>query len=338
MVTKRVERVPSPAFWQPRRVLVTGGAGFLGSHIVQFLDGLGCQEVFVPRRSEYDLVSLEDVRRCYEDSRPDLVIHLAAVVGGIGANQTNPSRFFYENLLMGVQMIEEGRARGVKKFVQLGTICAYPKHTPVPFREEELWKGYPDETNAPYGIAKKALLVQLQAYRTQYGLNGIYLLPVNLYGPRDNFDLDRSHVIPALIRKMVTALEEDLEEVTIWGTGKPSREFLHVEDCARAVVLAAERYDGPEPVNLGTGMEIRIEELARLIAEKVGYRGQLVYDRTKPDGQPRRCVDTSRALALFGFRSHITFEEGIVDTISWYLRQDESAVASVPSSAARSAG
>jgi GDP-L-fucose synthase len=338
MVTKRVERAPSPAFWQPRRVLVTGGAGFLGSHIVQFLDGLGCQEVFVPRRSEYDLVSPEDVRRCYEDSRPDIVIHLAAVVGGIGANRTNPGRFFYDNLLMGVQMIEEGRARGVKKFVQLGTICAYPKHTPVPFREEELWKGYPDETNAPYGIAKKALLVQLQAYRTQYGLNGIYLLPVNLYGPRDNFDLDRSHVIPALIRKMVTALEEDLEEVTIWGTGKPSREFLHVEDCARAVVLAAERYDEPEPVNLGTGMEIRIEELARLIAEKVGYRGQLVYDRTKPDGQPRRCVDTSRALALFGFRSHITFEEGIADTISWYLRQDEPAVASVPSSTARSPG
>ncbi len=291
----------------------------------------------VPRRSEYDLASLEDVRRCYEDSRPDIVIHLAAVVGGIGANRTYPGRFFYDNLLMGVQMIEEGRARGVKKFVQLGTVCSYPQHTPVPFREEELWKGYPEETNAPYGIAKKALLVQLQAYRTQYGLNGIYLLPVNLYGPRDSFDPERSHVIPALIRKMVTALEKDLEEVTIWGTGKPSREFLHVEDCARAVVLAAERYDGQEPVNLGTGMEIRIDELARLISEKVGYRGKLVYDRTKPDGQPRRCVDTSRALALFGFRSHIPFEEGIADTISWYLRPDEPALASVPSTA-RSAG
>ena len=321
MVTKSVEYAPSPSFWQPRRVLVTGGAGFLGSHIVELLDGLGCQEVFVPRRSEYDLVSLEDVRRCCEDSRPDIVLHLAALVGGIGANRANPGRFFYDNLLMGVQMIEEGRARGVEKFVQLGTVCAYPKHTPVPFREEKLWNGYPEETNAPYAIAKKALLVQLQAYRTQYGFNGIYLLPVNLYGPRDNFDLDTSHVIPALVRKMRAALEKGLEEVTIWGTGKPSREFLHVKDCARAVVLAAERYDGPEPVNLGTGMEIRIEELARLIAEKVGYRGQLVYDRTKPDGQPRRCVDTSRALALFGFRSHTTFEEGIVDTISWYLRQ-----------------
>lgn len=302
MVNMSFECTPSPAFWQQRRVLVTGGAGFLGSQIVRRLHGLGCKDLFVPRRSEYDLVSLEDVRRCYEDSRPDVVIHLAAVVGGIEANRTNPGRFFYENLLMGVQMIEEGRARRVEKFVQLGTVCAYPKYTPTPFREEDLWNGYPEETNAPYGIAKKALLVQLQAYRTQYGLNGIYLLPVNLYGPEDSIDLETSHVVPALVRKMITALEEDLEEVTIWGTGKPSREFLYVDDCARAVILAAERYNGPEPVNLGTGREIRIEELARLIAEKVGYRGRLVYDRSKPDGQPRRCVDTEKALALFGFR------------------------------------
>ncbi len=332
-----MEHIPSASFWQAKRVLLTGGAGFLGSHIAELLEGLGCREVFVPRYSDFDLVSLEAVRRCYEASRPDIVIHLAAVVGGIGANRVNPGRFFHDNLLMGVQMIEEGRARGVGKFVQLGTICSYPKHTPVPFREEELWNGYPEETNAPYGIAKKALLVQLQAYRAQYGFNGIYLLPVNLYGPRDNFDLETSHVIPALIRKMVSAEEQDLEEVTIWGTGKPSREFLHVEDCARAVLLAAERYDGPEPVNLGTGMEIRIEELARLIATHVGYEGKLVYDRSKPDGQPRRCLDTSRALDLFGFRAHITFEDGIAETIRWYLRQREPAAAPVSSSAAGSA-
>jgi len=329
-----LECAPSPSFWKPRRVLVTGGAGFLGSHVVELLELLGCQEVFVPRRSEYDLVSLADVRRCLHDSRADIVIHLAALVGGIGANQASPGRFFYDNLVMGVQMIEEARTGGIEKFVQLGTVCAYPKHAPVPFREEELWNGYPEETNAPYAIAKKALLVQLQAYRAQYGFNGIYLLPANLYGPGDNFARERSHVIPALIRRISTAVEENLAEVAIWGTGQPSRDFLHVKDCARAVALAAERYDGSRPVNLGTGVEVRIEELARLIAEKVTYRGELVFDTRKPDGQSRHSVDISRALDLFGFRSHLTLEEGIVDTIDWYLRQSESGVDSPPPSTA----
>jgi GDP-L-fucose synthase len=319
MDTAAEEKNPSRAFWEGRRVVVTGGAGFLGSHIVDRLAGLGCDGVHIPRQSEYDLVSLTDIQRLYREARPDIVLHLAAVVGGIGANRENPGRFFYENLVMGAQMIEEGRRYGVDKFVQVGTICAYPKHTPVPFREEELWNGYPEETNAPYGIAKKALLVQLQAYRQQYDFNGIYLLPVNLYGPRDNFDPASSHVIPALIHKMVLAKVARASEVEIWGTGSASREFLYVDDCARAIILAAERYDGEEPVNIGTGMEITIKDLARLIADKVGFRGQLVYDPSQPDGQPRRCLDTTRALEFFGFRAQVSFERGLENTVRWYL-------------------
>jgi GDP-L-fucose synthase len=313
------ERTLTPSFWRDRRVLVTGGAGFLGFHIVRRLGDLGCRCVFVPRSREYDLTQLEDVQRLYRDARPNIVLHLAARVGGIGANRANPGSFFHANILMGVHTIEEARKAGVEKFVQLGTICAYPKHTPVPFEEDDLWNGYPEETNAAYGIAKKALLVQLQAYRQQYGFNGIYLLPVNLYGPRDNFDLESSHVIPALIRKMIEAKEAGASEVTIWGSGEPSREFLHVDDCARGVLLAAEYYDGADPVNLGTGMEIKIRDLAVLIAELVGADVRLVFDTSKPDGQPRRCLDTKRALTAFGFKAHVPFREGLADTIGWYL-------------------
>lgn len=308
----------SSEFWRARRVVVTGGTGFLGSHIVDRLQALGCRYLFVPRRVEYDLTEQEAVRRLYRDAQPDIVLHLAAEVGGIGANRDNPGRFFYANAMMGALMIEEARVAGIEKFVQLGTICAYPKFTPVPFREEDLWNGYPEETNAPYGIAKKALLVQLQAYREQYGFKGIYLLPVNLYGPHDNFDPQSSHVIPALVRKMIEAQENDEAEVTLWGTGEASREFLYVDDCARAVLLAAEYYDGAEPINLGTGTEIKIRDLAALIAETVGFEGRLVYDATKPDGQPRRCLDTGKAYQYFGFRAHRPFREGIKETIRWY--------------------
>jgi GDP-L-fucose synthase len=321
------EAAASPVFWRDRRVVVTGGAGFLGSHIVDRLEELGCREVFVPRSREYDLTTETAVQRLYADARPDVVIHLAAQVGGIGANRDNPGRFFYANLMMGALLIEHARLVGVEKFVQLGTICAYPKYTPVPFREEELWSGYPEETNAPYGIAKKALLVQLQAYREQYGLNGIYLLPVNLYGPRDNFDLHSSHVIPALIRKMVEAKASGAESVTLWGTGEASREFLYVDDCARAVLLAAEHYEGTEPVNLGTGREIKIRELAVLIAELVGFDGELVYDPTKPDGQPRRCLDTSKAHQLFGFTAHTDFRAGLEKTVRCFRESYRSAPA-----------
>ncbi len=312
------ERVSSPGFWAGRRVVVTGGAGFLGSHVVDRLRSLGCHDVAVPRRAVYDLTNAEAVQRLYDDARPDLVIHLAAEVGGIGANRENPGRFFYANAIMGIHMIEEARRRGVAKFVQLGTICAYPKYTAVPFREADLWMGYPEETNAPYGIAKKALLVQLQAYRQQYGLNGIYLLPVNLYGPRDNFDPSSSHVIPALIRRMLEAREAGAPEVQLWGTGEASREFLYVDDCARAILLAAEYYDGGEPVNLGTGGEMRIRELAAEIAGACAYEGRLAYDPTKPDGQPRRALDTSLALQWFGFRAHVPFREGLAATVEWY--------------------
>jgi GDP-L-fucose synthase len=311
----------SPSFWRDRRVVVTGGAGFLGSHIVENLRALGCRHLFVPRIEEYDLTQLDAVQRLYKTAKPDLVLHLAALVGGIGANRDNPGLFFHTNMIMGLQMIEEARKFGVEKFVQLGTICAYPKFTPVPFREEDLWNGYPEETNAPYGIAKKALLVQLQAYREQYGFNGIYLLPVNLYGPRDNFDPETSHVIPALIRRMLEAKSAGHSEVWIWGTGQASREFLYVGDCARAVLLAAEHYDGGEPVNVGTGREIKIKELAELIAEVVGFEGRLVYDQTKPDGQPRRSLDTSKALQLFGFKSHVPFRDGLERTVRWYEAQ-----------------
>jgi GDP-L-fucose synthase len=315
------ELEPTRAFWKSRRVLVTGGAGFLGSYVVERLRNLGCQDIFVPRRSDYDLSSEAAVHRLYADTNPDIVLHLAAEVGGIGANIKNPGRFFYANLAMGLHLIEEARKTAVAKFVQIGTICAYPKHTAVPFREEALWDGYPEESNAPYGIAKKALLVQLQAYREQYGLNGIYLLPVNLYGPGDNFDLGSSHVIPALVRKMVEAQEASAPEVEIWGTGNASREFLYVDDAARGILLAAEYLDSGEPVNLGTGSEITIRDLAEKIADIVGYEGQLVFDSTKPDGQPRRCLDTEKAYSGFGFRARMGFAEGLRETVNSYRLQ-----------------
>lgn len=306
-------------FWQSRRVLVTGGRGFLGSHLLERLAARNPVELMAPDISEYDLTEVSAVRAMFLEHRPDTVIHLAAQVGGIGANRDNPGSFFYANIAMGIHMIEEARIAGVDRYVQLGTICAYPKHTPVPFRETDLWNGYPEETNAPYGIAKKALLVQLQAYRAQYGFSGIYLLPVNLYGPRDNFDPATSHVIPALIRKMVEAREAGADEVALWGTGSASREFLYVDDCARAIVLAAERYTGPDPVNIGTGQEITIRDLAQLIAEVVGFEGRLTTDPTKPDGQPRRCLDTSRATERFGFNAEVSLREGLMRTVQWYL-------------------
>lgn len=308
-------------FWSSRRVLVTGGSGFLGRQVVEILRQKGVKELILPRRAEFDLTEQADVRRLYRENRPDIVLHLAAEVGGIGANRENPGRFFYANAMMGVLLIEEARRAGVDKFVQVGTICAYPNMTPVPFREEDLWNGYPEVTNAPYGIAKKALLVQLQAYRDQYGMDGIYLLPVNLYGPYDNFDPSSSHVVPALIRKMVEAKESGAAEVEIWGTGRASREFLYVEDCARAIVLASEHYDEGEPVNVGTGREISIRDLVTLIADLVGYEGALVWDDSKPDGQPRRCLDTSRACEKFGFSAEVGFEEGLRRTIDWYLSE-----------------
>lgn len=309
---------PAGKFWAGRRVVVTGGAGFLGSFVVERLERANCAEIFVPRSREYDLVDRDAVRRLYRDARPDIVLHLAARVGGIGANQKNPGRFFYDNLMMGVNLIDEGRRVGLEKFVQIGTICAYPKFAPVPFREDDLWKGYPEETNAPYGIAKKALLTQLQSYREQYGFPGIYLLPVNLYGPRDNFDLDTSHVIPALIRKCVEAVERGDDHIVVWGTGEASREFFYVEDCADAILMAAEKYSGEEPVNLGTGEEIRIRELVALIARLVGFEGELVFDPSKPDGQPRRALDVSRAEQLFGFKARVSLEDGLRHTIDWF--------------------
>lgn len=306
------------AFWETKRVVVTGGAGFLGSYVVQELEQHGCGEIIVPRSRDYDLREMGAVRQLYADARPDIVIHLAASVGGIGVNREQPGRFFYENLMMGVQMIEAGREANLGKFVCIGTVCAYPKFTPVPFHEDDLWNGYPEETNAPYGIAKKALLVQLQAYRDQYGFNGIYLLPVNLYGPRDNFDPRSSHVIPALIKKCVDAVESGARSIDVWGTGSASREFLYAADAARGILRAAEHYDGAEPVNLGAHREITIRELITLIAELTGFDGELRWDATKPDGQPRRCLDTTRAWELFGFRSSTDFREGLEATIAWY--------------------
>jgi GDP-L-fucose synthase len=303
--------------WKGRRVVVTGGAGFMGSRVVNRLRASGA-EVTVPRSREYNLVDGAAVKRLFKDARPEIVIHAAAVVGGIGANRANPGRFFYENLMMGAQTLEESRLTGVKKFVAVGTICAYPKFTPVPFREEDLWNGYPEETNAPYGLAKKMLLVQAQAYRQQYGFNSIFLLPVNLYGPGDNFDPASSHVIPALIRKCVEATRDGRDEIEVWGTGKATREFLYVDDCADAVVLATERYDGAEPVNIGAGFEIPIKTLAELIVKLSGFKGRLKWDATKPDGQPRRCLDTSRAAREFGFKASTPFEKGMATTIEWY--------------------
>jgi GDP-L-fucose synthase len=313
-------------FWQGRRVCVTGGAGFLGSYVVRRLKDAGA-DVFTPRRAEFDLREKAEIRRMYDASDPEMVIHLAAVVGGIGANRDNPGRYFYDNLIMGVELIEEARRRGIKKFVATGTICSYPKDTPVPFREEDLWNGYPEETNAPYGLAKKMMLVQSQAYREQYGFNSIFLLPVNLYGPRDNFDLHSSHVIPALIRKCVEAVERGDEEVVIWGTGRATREFLHADDCARAILMASERYDSSAPVNIGAGFEISIRDLAQMIAELTGFRGQLVWDTAKPDGQPRRSLDTMRAKEAFGFVAQIPFKDGLRQTIEWYRANRPTSVA-----------
>jgi GDP-L-fucose synthase len=304
--------------WPSERVVVTGGAGFLGSFVQEELRRKGAREIFVPRSKDYDLVDMAAVKALYRDARPTILLHLAARVGGIGANRENPGRFFYENLMMGVQLIEAGRHAGLKKLVALGTICAYPKFCPVPFKEEDLWNGYPEETNAPYGIAKKALLVQSEAYRQQYGMSSIVLFPVNLYGPRDNFDLRTSHVIPALIRKCVEARERGDRTVEAWGTGAASREFLHARDAAEGIVLAAERYDKSEAVNLGAGFEIRIRDLVPLVARLCRFDGEIVWDETKPDGQPRRMLDTSKALREFGWKARIPFEEGLRETVAWF--------------------
>jgi GDP-L-fucose synthase len=301
-----------------KRISVTGGAGFLGRRVVARLEAIGCKNIFVVRRKDYDLVRAEAVERLYQDARPEVIIHLAAVVGGIGANRENPGRFFYENMMMGAQLIEGARLHGVEKFIQIGTVCSFPKFTPVPFKEDNLWNGYPEETNAPYGIAKKALLVQLQAYREQYGFNGIYLLPVNLYGPGDMFDPTLSHVIPALIKKCVDAIDRGDRIIEVWGTGQPTREFLYVDDAAEGIVLATERYDGTEPVNLGSGKEIHIKDLVHLITRETGFSGDIVWDATRPDGQPRRVLDTTRATAAFGFRARTDFVEGLRKTIAWY--------------------
>jgi GDP-L-fucose synthase len=301
-----------------KRILVTGGAGFLGRVLCRKLKERGAGEIMVPLYPEYDLTEHAAVVRCYDTYKPDCVFHLAAEVGGIGANQLHPGRFFFANMAMGLHLIEEGRKRKLERYIQVGTICAYPKFTPVPFREEELWNGYPEETNAPYGIAKKALLVMLQAYKAEYNFNGAYVLPVNLYGPGDNFHPQSSHVIPALIRKMVEAREAGAKTVSIWGTGKASREFLYVEDCAEGLILAAERLEDGEPVNLGTNREISIGDLAQLIAKLAGFKGELVFDPSKPDGQPRRCLDTERAAAKIGFRAQVGFEEGLKQTIAWF--------------------
>lgn len=309
------------SFWADKRIVVTGGAGFLGSYVVQKLYERGCKDVFVPRSKGYDLRDRDAIVRLYKEVRPHLVIHLAAVVGGIGANRANPGRFFYDNAIMGIQLMEYARQFGVEKFVAVGTVCAYPKFTPVPFKEEDLWNGYPEETNAPYGLAKKMMLVQAQAYREQYGFNAIYLLPVNLYGPGDNFDLETSHVIPALIRKCVEAKQNDQRQIVLWGDGSPTREFLYVEDAAEGIVLAAERYDGDQPVNLGTGEEVAIRKLANLVAEEVNFDGEIVWDTTKPNGQPRRCLDVSRAKELFGFQAQNTLDRGIAKTVMWFQTQ-----------------
>ncbi len=302
-------------FWIEKRVLVTGGAGFLGSFLVEKLKKRGCKNVFAPRSKDFDLVNNNACVKLYKETRPDIVIHLAAQVGGIGANLDNPGKFFYDNLMMGAQMIEQGRLHDIEKFVTIGTVCAYPKIVSIPFREEDLWNGYPEETNAPYGLAKKMLLVQGQAYRQQYGLNAIYILPANMYGPRDNFDLRNSHVIPALIRKCMSSPDED---ITVWGSGNPTREFLYVDDAVEGILLASEKYNKPAPINLGTGAEISIRELLDLIIEITDSRRKIVWDKSKPDGQPRRSLDTSRAQKEFGFQARVPLREGLLKTVEWY--------------------
>jgi GDP-L-fucose synthase len=305
-------------FFEDRRIVVTGGAGFLGSYVIEGLEKRGCKNILVPKIEDYDLVKMEETVRMYADMQPDIVIHLAAVVGGIGANREHPGEFFYKNLMMGIQLIEQGRLHNIEKFVAIGTICAYPKFTPVPFKEDDLWNGYPEETNAPYGLAKKMLLVQSQAYRAEYGFNSIFLLPVNLYGPGDNFNPASSHVIPALIKKCVEAIESGADHIECWGTGKVSREFIYAADAAEGILRAAEHYNGEEPVNIGAGFEITIKELAEKIVRLTGFEGEIRWDPSKPDGQPRRRLDVSRAKKLFGFEAKMPFEEGLKATIEWY--------------------
>lgn len=334
-------RVVDGTILRDRPIVVTGGAGFVGHHVVAALQRHGARKIIVPRRARYDLTRESDVERLYADARPEVVIHLAAVVGGIGANQKQPGRFFYDNLMMGAMLMEHARRAGVRKFTAVGTICAYPKLAAVPFREDDLWDGYPEETNAPYGLAKKMLLVQAQAYRRQYGFNAIYLLPVNLYGPGDNFDLESSHVIPGIVRKCLEAIERGSSEIVCWGDGSATREFLYVEDCAEAIVLATERYDGEQPVNVGAGFEMPIRELVRMIVEITGFSGRVRWDASKPNGQPRRSLDTSRAERLFGFRASTDFRAGLVRTIEWYrkqLPQLRAARSSVDTVASASAG
>ncbi|PKM92860.1 MAG: GDP-fucose synthetase [Elusimicrobia bacterium HGW-Elusimicrobia-4] len=308
-------------FWKDKRITVTGGAGFLGSYLVDNLRKRGCKNVFVAKIEDYNLVDAEAIKKLYMDSKPDIVIHLAAVVGGIGANREKPGTFFYDNLMMGVQLIDMGCRSGLEKFVALGTICCYPKFTPVPFGEEDLWNGYPEETNAPYGLAKKILLVQSQAYRQQYGFNSIFLMPVNLYGPGDNFDPKSSHVIPALIKKCFDSIKNNEKEIVVWGTGTATREFLYVEDCSEAILLATEKYNKSYPINIGTGFEISIRDLVELIVKLTGFDGRIIWDATKPDGQPRRCLDTTKAFKEFGFKAKTSFEDGLKKTIDWYKRK-----------------
>jgi GDP-L-fucose synthase len=306
------------SFWREKKVMVTGGAGFLGSQVVAQLQDAGCTDIFVPRSKDYDLVQQQAVQAAIRDANPDLIIHLAARVGGIGANMAHPAEFFYDNLMMGVQLVHEAWRAGVQKVAIVGTVCSYPKFTPVPFSEDNLWNGYPEETNAPYGLAKKMLLVQSQTYRQQYGFNSIFLVPVNLYGPGDNFDPESSHVIPALIKKCVDAQEQGEDQIVVWGTGSPTREFFYVEDAAQGIVMASELYNKSDPVNLGSGMEISIKDLVHLIAKLTGFQGKVVWDSSKPDGQPRRCLDTSKAQRDFGFQATTGFEEGLRQTIEWY--------------------
>jgi len=305
-------------FYENKRIVVTGGDGFLGSYVLTGLKKRGCNDILVPKIEDYDLIKMDDINRMYDDMQPDIVIHLAAVVGGIGANRSHPGKFFYENLMMGVQLIEQGRLRNIEKFVAIGTICAYPKFTPVPFKEDDLWDGYPEETNAPYGLAKKMLLVQSQAYRQEYGFNSIFLLPVNLYGPRDNFNPESSHVIPAIIKKCVDAIDAQEDHIDCWGTGSASREFIYADDAAEGILLATEHYNKPHPVNIGAGFEITIKDLVEKIADLTGFKGEIRWAPSQPDGQPRRCLDTGYAKQEFGFEAATGFEEGLKTTINWY--------------------